>query len=66
MKSLLNPAALIAVKTDAQIKQYYHRKIKEGKNPMLVLNKIRNKIVARVFATIKRQTPYVFTMQFAA
>ena len=66
MKSLLNLAALTAKKSDAQIKQYYERKIKEGKNPMLVLNNIRNKIVARIFATVKRQTPYVFTMQFAA
>lgn len=66
MKSLLNLAALTARKSDVQIKQYYERKVKEGKNPMLILNNIRNKIVARVFATVKRQTPYVFTMQFAA
>jgi transposase len=66
MKSLLNLAALTARKTDAQIKNYYERKVKEGKNPMLVLNNIRNKLVARIFATVKRQTPYVFTMQFAA
>jgi transposase len=66
MKSLLNLAALTAVRTDAQIKHYYQRKINQGKNPMLVLNNIRNKIVARIFATIKRQTPYVFTMQFAS
>lgn len=66
MKSLLNLAALAARKTDMQIKTYYDRKLKEGKNPMLILNNIRNKIVARIFATIKRQTPYVFTMKFAA
>ena len=59
-------AALTAIKTDGQIALYYNRKIKEGKNPMLVLNNIRNKLVARIFATIKRQTPYVFTMKFAA
>jgi len=66
MKTLLNLAALTAVKTDPQIKQYYQRKIKEGKNPMLILNNVRNKLVARMFTTVKRQTPYVFTMQFAA
>jgi len=66
MKSLLNLAALTAKKTDAQIKNYYDRKLSEGKNPMLILNNIRNKLVARIFATVKRQTPYVFTMQFAA
>jgi transposase len=66
MKSLLNLAALTARKTDGQISLYYDRKLKEGKNPMLILNNIRNKLVARIFATIKRQTPYVFTMQFVA
>jgi len=66
MKTLLNLAALTARKTDGQISQYYDRKLKEGKNPMLILNNIRNKLVARIFATIKRQTPYVFTMKFAA
>lgn len=65
MKSLLNLAALAARKTDGQIRQYYDRKLIEGKNPMLILNNIRNKLVARIFATIKRQTPYVFTMQHA-
>jgi len=66
MKALLNLAALTARKTDGQISQYYDRKLKEGKNPMLILNNIRNKLVARIFATIKRQTPFVFTMKFAA
>lgn len=66
MKSLLNLAALAARKTDMQIKTYYDRKLNEGKNPMLILNNIRNKIVTRIFATIKRQTPYVLTMKFAA
>lgn len=66
MKSLLNLAALTAKKTDMQIKSYYERKLNEGKNPMLILNNIRNKLVARIFATVKRQTPYVFTMKFAA
>lgn len=66
MKSLLNMAALAARKTDRQISLYYDRKLKEGKNPMLILNNIRNKLVARIFATVKRQTPYVFTMKFAA
>ena len=65
-KALLNMAALAARKNDEQINQYYERKLKEGKNPMLILNNIRNKLVARIFATVKRKTPYVHTMQFAA
>ena len=30
----------------------------EGKNKMLVLNNVRNKLVLRVCAVVKRQTPY--------
>ncbi len=58
--------ALIAIKTDGEIKLYYSRKFNEGKNPMLVLNNIRNKIVARIFTTVNRRTSYIFTMQFVA
>ena len=45
---------------------YYERKTKEGKNGMLVMNAIRNKLVARIFATVKRGTPYVPLMQFSS
>ncbi|MBQ52026.1 MAG: IS110 family transposase, partial [Leeuwenhoekiella sp.] len=33
---------------------------------MATLNIIRNKIVSRIFAVTKRQTPYVETFKFAA
>lgn len=66
LKSLLNMAALSAKKYDKQLMDYYERKTKEGKNGMLVMNAIRCKIVSRVFATIKRQTPYVNFLKFAA
>ena len=33
---------------------------------MSTVNIIRNKLLARVFAIIKRQTPYVDTMKFVA
>ncbi|HVA98984.1 MAG TPA: IS110 family transposase [Bacteroidia bacterium] len=66
MKSLLNMAALSAKKYDKEISDYYVRKINEGKNPMLVMNAIRCKILSRVFAVINRQTPFVNTQKFAA
>lgn len=66
MKSLLNMAALSAVRHDQEIKEYYERKINEGKNPMLVLNNIRCKIVGRAFAVIKRSTPFVNFKKYAA
>ena len=65
MKTLLNMAVLTAIKKDHQLKAYYERKVREGKNKMLVLNNLRNKLIQRIFATIKRKTPYVLTMQYA-
>ncbi len=46
--------------------EYYDRKVKEGKNKMLVINAIRCKVLSRVFAVIDRKTPFVNTQKFAA
>lgn len=59
MKSLLSMSAISAIQHDAELKQYYHKRVAQGKPKMVVLNIIRNKLVARVFATIKRGTPFV-------
>jgi len=59
LKSLLNMAAMNAIKISGEYKQYYQRRQKEGKNNMSTLNIIRNKLLARIFAVEKRQTPYV-------
>jgi transposase len=59
VKGLLSSAALIAHKWDPEIKSYYERKIKEGKNHTSVMNAVRCKLVNRMFAVVKRQTPYV-------
>lgn len=65
LKSLLNMCAMNAKTWDYELKQYYDRKVKEGKPKMLILNNIRNKILGRVFAVINRGTPYVNTQKFA-
>ncbi len=59
MKTLLSMAAVSAIQSDTELKNYYHRKLKEGKHKMIALNNIRNKILARSFAVIKRGTPFV-------
>jgi transposase len=59
LKSLLHMAALAAIKTKGDLKGYYERKVAEGKNRMSVLNAIRNKIIHRVFAVLKRNSPYI-------
>ena len=59
MKSLLQMCAMTTIKYDPQLKEYYQKKKKEGKNGMLILNNIRCKIISRVFAVINRQTLHI-------
>lgn len=66
MKSLLQMCALTAVKYDPQMKAYYLKKKAEGKNAMLVLNNVKNKIISRVFCVVKRETPFASTYNFAS
>ena len=66
LKSLLQMCAMNAKRYDFEIGHYFHKKIEEGKNKMLVYNNIRNKLLKRVFAVIKRQQPYVNVHKFAA
>jgi hypothetical protein len=37
-----------------------------GKNKMSTINIIRNKLIARMFAVIKRGTPFVETVKYAS
>jgi transposase len=57
-KTLLNLAAASAIQHDQELKGYYQRRTSEGMKGMSCLNIIRSKIVARIFAVVKRQTPY--------
>jgi transposase len=66
LKSLLNIAAMGAIQLKGEYKKYYLRRTEEGKNKMSTLNIIRNKLVSRVFAVVKRQSPYVDLSRFAA
>ncbi len=59
LKALLHMGALNVIQHDNQIKIYYTRKRAEGKNAMLVLNAVKNKLLARVLATVNRGTPFV-------
>jgi len=65
-KSLLNMCATTSIKCNPEMKEYFERKKTEGKNGMCVINAVRNKILARIFAVIKRGTPYVDLNKFAA
>jgi transposase len=58
IKALLNMAAFNAIQWNEELKTYYLKRVNEGKAPMAVINIIRAKLVARMFAVIKRGTPY--------
>ncbi len=63
VKVLLSNGANSAREWDPELRAYYARKIDEGKEHQLVINSIRCKMVNRVFAVVKRGTPYVSTYQ---
>jgi transposase len=60
MKALLHLSAVnVATRMkEGEYKDYYERKIKEGKHVMCVLNVIRAKLVHRMFSVIRRNQPY--------
>lgn len=58
MKEMLHMASLCAVRFDEEMKNYYERKLKEGKNPMSILNAVKFKLIARMFSVLKREEPF--------
>lgn len=64
LKAMIGNGVASAIQWDKELAHYYHRKLEEGKHKMLVQTAIKNKIISRVFATVKRGTPYVPLFQF--
>lgn len=58
MKKLLHTCALSAVTYCPEFKEYYVRKVAEGKSRMLVLNNVKNKLIIRIAAVVKNNTVY--------
>ena len=58
LKSLFHLGAMAAIRAKGELQDYYHRKVKEGKNKMLVLNAVRNKLIHRVYAVVARGEKY--------
>ncbi|MBU4538681.1 MAG: IS110 family transposase, partial [Weeksellaceae bacterium] len=58
LKSVLHLASMSVIQSENDLRVYYLRKVSEGKNKMLVLNNIRNKIIHRVFAVINSGRNY--------
>ena len=51
-------AALSTLRTKGELRQYFDRKVDEGKNKMSVINAIRGKLIHRIFAEVKENRPY--------
>jgi len=58
MKSILSMCVSAAMVHDPHLSMYYNRKLAEGKEKGVVLNAMKNKIIKRVFAVVKRKSPY--------
>ena len=63
MKALFHNGAMSAIQHCKELKEYraanrYQRKVSEGKNEMLVINNVCNKLVHRIFACISRREKY--------
>jgi transposase len=66
LNALITMAARSASLYSLEMKEYMERKLKEGKHYNCVLNAIKNKLIARIFAVVKRQSPYVDLKKYAA
>lgn len=66
MKTLLTLSARTMMQHDSEIRLYVERKLSEGKTKKNVTNSIRNKLLSRMFAVVKRGTPYVTLHKFAS
>lgn len=58
LKSLLRLAALSAVRVDGDLRDYYQRKLAQGKRPIVVLNNVAGKIIHHLWAVINSGKPY--------
>lgn len=58
LKKLLHMAAMSVIRMKNEMTAYYERKVAEGKNKMSVINAIRAKLIARMFAVINKNSQY--------
>jgi transposase len=64
LKTLLHMCALGAISRKGELQDFYKRKVGQGKNKMLVINAVRNKLVHRVFAVVRDGVMYQKNYQY--
>ncbi|MES2458769.1 MAG: IS110 family transposase [Bacteroidota bacterium] len=62
VKALLHMAAMASL-ISGDMKRYFERKNKEGKNKMSIINAVRNKLIQRLFSCIREDRLYTRTDQ---
>ena len=58
LKKQLHMCAISSIRAKGDFKDYYDRKVAEGKNKMLVINNVRNKLIHRICACIRNNKNY--------
>jgi len=64
LKTLLHMCAVGAISRQGELKDFYDRKVSSGKNKMLALNAVRNKLVHRIFAVVRDEVMYDSNYQY--
>jgi transposase len=59
MKTLLEMGSRTAIQYDKELRAFYLRRLEIGKSKTSTLNIVRNKIIYRMFAVVKRQTAFI-------
>ncbi|WP_134355561.1 IS110 family RNA-guided transposase [Flavobacterium psychrophilum] len=62
LKKQLHMCAISSIRAKGDLKDYFDRKVAEGKNKMLVINNVRNKLVHRICACVKNNKNYEPTL----
>lgn len=62
LKKVLHMAAISSVQHNPDLREYFRRKVQEGKNKMSVINAVRNKLLHRIVTVVKRGTPYEISL----
>ena len=58
LKSLFHLGAISAIRVKGELRDYYQRKVGDGKSKMSVINAVRNKLIHRVYAVVRRGEKY--------
>lgn len=58
LKSYLHMCALAAIRYSDEMREYYNRKVAEGKPKMLVINAVRNKLTTRISICVAEDRLY--------